>query len=199
MCIGERIHTVWFEEKVFGQVQGDAAAATAAAGSLSFSLLAALLSDLSPSCIVSFLRLSFTRRSSLLSSLAPRSPVGAARFVSFRFSSLWISPRCARGDLGAYTRTRQLLRTTRHIVSSSPLLLTLFLYCSLSLFRSFAFRNRDILRDVIRMCGGGFRATTKYVYRKARFRECVGIVMRTSHREECVENVGLESQLQFWR
>jgi len=90
---------------------------------------------LSCSCIVSFLCLYFARRSSLFSFLAPRSPVGAARFVSFFVSGDKPTVRSRRSRRPtAYTRTRQLLRTTRHIVSTSTSD-SLSLSLSLSIFR----------------------------------------------------------------
>lgn len=89
MCIGERIHIVRFGGKVFGQVQGDAAAGSLlfSPSSLSYRLVFSRL----VSTPLLFLSLSFS-----LFRLCP-----SGLLVSFRFSSLRISLWCARGDLGA--------------------------------------------------------------------------------------------------
>lgn len=141
MCIGERIHIVRFGGKVFGQVQGDAAA-----GSLFSSRYASLCplaltssrffaSSLRREALFSFSSLSL---SLFLSITISRSPVGTVRFVSFFVSGdkpMMCSRRSRRPT--AYTRTRQLLRTTRHIVSNSPLPLTaVSLLFSLSIFEA---------------------------------------------------------------
>lgn len=165
MCIGERIHTVRFGGKVFGQVQGDAAAVQDLSLTLLFSLLLTLLSVLSITfffspmlshCrVVSFPR-SFSRVPSYFSvspsqgeaclpfslsfSFCPFSPplLPSGLLVSFRFSSLGISLRCARGDLGARPPTRELVnyfaqRDTSFLLSSVPYCHHLILSCSLSL------------------------------------------------------------------
>lgn len=186
MCIGERIHTVRFGGKVFGQVQGDAAA-----GSLScFSR--SPFASLPRSRIVPFSSTSFAKRNPLffllLSSLASfsLSSTIARRYCSFRFVSFFVSgdkptvrSRRSRRPT-AYTRTRQLLRTTRHrfwlsfTSPSLPLPLSFRSYRSArfarsSVFRSGALHPAHSRRCAIQTRGGGFR-TTKYVYRKARER-----------------------------
>lgn len=121
--------------------------------------------------IVSFSLASFLRLS--ISSPFLSLCFGCARQgCSFRFVSFFVSKdkpmvrsRRSRRPT-AYTRTRQLLRTTRHIVSDSPPLFTtvrLSLSLCLSIF--------EVRRDAIRTRGGGFRAATNYVlvYRKAPF------------------------------
>lgn len=173
MCIGERIHTVRFGGKVFGQVQGDAAAVQDLSLTLLFSLLLTLLSVLSITFFFSpmlshcrvvsfprsfarararsllFLSLSFARRSlpfSLSFSFCPFSPplLPSGLLVSFRFSSLGISLRCARGDLGARPPTRELVnyfaqRDTSFLLSSVPYCHHLILSCSLSLSLSLSY------------------------------------------------------------
>ena len=142
MCIGERIHIVRFGGKVFGQVQGDAAA-----GSLLSSRCDSLL--FSRSRNVSFLRLFFKKRSLLLlppPSLSLSLSLSPSRFrarpsglfVSFRFSFLKISLWCARGDLGARPPTRELVNyfaqrdTSFLTLSSTSLLLSRFFFLSRS-------------------------------------------------------------------
>lgn len=126
------------------------------------SLLVVLLSAplFSHSRIISFLRFFFTKISPPLSlslSLSPflsfmisRSPVGTVRFVSF-FVSEDKPIMCLRRSRRptAYTRTRQLLRTTRHIVSNSPLPLpTHRLASSFFFFLSIFETRHDALRVV---------------------------------------------------
>lgn len=132
------------------------------------SLLSLFLSRIVSFSLASFLRLSF---SSPFLSLC----FGSVRQgCSFRFVSFFVSKdkpmvrsRRSRRPT-AYTRTRQLLRTTRHIVSDSP---PLFTTVPLSLSLSLCLSIFEARRDAIRTRGGGFRAATNYVYRKAPFRE----------------------------
>lgn len=185
MCIGERIHTVRFGGKVFGQVQGDAAAVQDLSLALLFSLLLTLLSVLSitfffspmlshcrvvsfpRSFVPSYFSVSPSQGEAFLSlSLSLSAPsrlrscaVGAARFVSFFVSGDKPTVRSRRSRRPtAYTRTRQLLRTTRHIVSallrpllpsSDPVLFPLSFSLSYSLSRSSALRSaRHVARCI---------------------------------------------------
>lgn len=133
MCIGERIHTVRFGGKVFGQVQGDAAAGSLSPVSLALRSPLCLAPASSRFLLPPSRGETFSSSSSFLplplSLCLQRSPVGTARFVSFRFSSLGISLQCARGDLGARPPTRELVNyfAQRDIVfgSPSPLFLSL--------------------------------------------------------------------------
>lgn len=212
MCIGERIHTVRFGGKVFGQVQGDAAAVQDLSLTLLFSLLLTLLSVLSITFFFSliaassrFLGLSFPLISqsllrkekpsflSLSFSFCPFSPplLPSGLLVSFRFSSLGISLRCARGDLGARPPTRELVnyfaqRDTSFLLSSVPYCHHLILSCSLSLSLSLLL-SFEIFRSpkCTTRCALYIRAEVRfgrarrrflnsdkvYAYRKARFRE----------------------------
>lgn len=185
MCIGERIHTVRFGGKVFGQVQGDAAAVQDLSLTLLFSLLLTLLSVLSitfffspmlshcrvvsfpRSFVPSYFSVSPSQGEAFLSLslflflplLASALAVGAARFVSFFVSGDKPTVRSRRSRRPtAYTRTRQLLRTTRHIVSallrpllpsSDPVLFPLSFSLSLTLFRDLPLSEvHDTLRVV---------------------------------------------------
>lgn len=186
MCIGERIHTVRFGGKVFGQVQGDAAAVQG----LSFSLppLFSSYTSLPLSLVAAssrFLDLSFPLLSQSLREekpfFLPAVPPLSHSFIpplrvrrrgcSFRFSSLGISLRCARGDLGARPPTRELvnyfaqrdtsfLTLVRLLLPSDPAFLSpSFLYLT-------AFRDLPLFeaRCTLYICGdsdargGGFRA-----------------------------------------
>lgn len=101
---------------------------------------------------------------------SPSLPVRAARFVSFFVSKDKPMVRSRRSRRPtAYTRTRQLLGTTRHFVSaplshilllshSLPIYLSIFWLC-LAIFQGMQSRTR----------GGDFRTATNYVYRKSAF------------------------------
>lgn len=155
MCIGERMHTVRFEGKVFGQVQGDAAAGSLLSSRcislLPFSsAVTSLLHRLASSCFLlpplrgeilsSSFPSSFSSFSPIyLSFCLQRSSVGAARFVSFFVSGDKPMVRSRRSRRPtAYTRTRQLLRTTRHIVSGSPPSLSFSLFLIVRLLLPFS-------------------------------------------------------------
>lgn len=154
--------------------------------------------------------------------LASALAVGAARFVSFFVSGDKPTVRSRRSRRPtAYTRTRQLLRTTRHIVSallrpllpsSDPVLFPLSFSLSLTLFRDLPLSEvHDTLR-VVYPRRGAIRTRAEAVSEQrqgicvskgALSRECprtraggnrarVRIIMRTSHRER--ENTNTEKK-----